>query len=176
LGSLSAPLQFALLAGALLFVTASGLLVEQLILPALRCLEGYSWPGFLQAVRGWMIDRQGPRYDADANRWQELEKKRGGADLSRLELMEHLDLELRLRRIPTEKELRLPSKIGNVLRASERLPAAKYGLDAVICWPRLWLLLPTVTRQELTQARARLDQFVLWWLWSVLFLIWIVWA
>ena len=63
----------------------------------------------------------------------------------------------------------LPTPIGNILRAAERRPADKYGLDTVTLWPRLWLLLPDATRQELLAARTSLDNAVTAAIWGLLF-------
>jgi hypothetical protein len=56
-----------------------------------------------------------------------------------------------------------------LLRAAERRPADKYGLDAVIVWPHLWLLLPDTTQTELHAARASLDAAAADAIWGVLF-------
>jgi hypothetical protein len=63
----------------------------------------------------------------------------------------------------------MPTRTGNILRAAETRPADKYGLEAVIVWPRLWLVMPDVTRQELGTARASLDASVAAVVWGVLF-------
>ena len=80
-----------------------------------------------------------------------------------------------------QHQLPLPDKLmstrlGNILRAAERRPLEKYGLDAIICWSRLWLLLPDAVKQELRAARADLNAAARVWLWSVLFMVWGVWA
>lgn len=62
--------------------------------------------------------------------------------------------------------------MGNILRAAERKPSEKYGLDAVICWSRLWLLLPDTVKQDLQAARADLNTAARVWLWSILFCGW----
>lgn len=66
----------------------------------------------------------------------------------------------------------MPTRLGNVLRAAERWPRDKYGLDALIVWPRLWLLLQQTTRKEIIDARARLDQAVIGLTWGVLIVGW----
>ena len=63
----------------------------------------------------------------------------------------------------------MPTSIGNILRAAERRPADKYGLDAIIVWPRLWLLLPEATRTELRAAYGSLDLATATVIWGVLF-------
>jgi hypothetical protein len=62
------------------------------------------------------------------------------------------------------------------LRAAERRPSDRYCLDAIICWPRLWLLLPEPVKQELQAARAELNNSARLVLWSLLFLVWSIWA
>ncbi|MEP1076060.1 hypothetical protein NDI52_11725 [Leptolyngbya sp. PL-A3] len=64
----------------------------------------------------------------------------------------------------------MPSRLRN-LRASKYRPKERYGLDAVVCWPRLWLL-PDSTRKELQEAWATLNTSVRICLWSLLFLVW----
>jgi hypothetical protein len=52
----------------------------------------------------------------------------------------------------------------------------KYGLDVVVCFPRLWLLLPTEVKGELSDARSRLNGMVRVWIWAVLFVGWGFWS
>jgi hypothetical protein len=77
-----------------------------------------------------------------------------------------------LRTSPDRDDLRMPTRLGDLLRAAEHRPAASYGLDAVVCWRALWLLLPAEIRAELIATRAALDVAVRAWLWGALFLLW----
>jgi hypothetical protein len=81
-----------------------------------------------------------------------------------------------LRNSPREDSMGMPTRLGDVLRAAERRPADKYGLDAIVCWYALWLVLPTEAKTELVQARSTLDKAALAWLWGVLFLVWTPWT
>jgi hypothetical protein len=81
-----------------------------------------------------------------------------------------------LHRIPEQPSLRMPSRLGNVLRAAERRPTERYGLDTSVCWIALWLVLPEQTRTELAQARAAVDSATRTWLWAGLFLVWTPWT
>jgi hypothetical protein len=81
-----------------------------------------------------------------------------------------------LRQYPTQEHDILPTRLGNILRAAERRPRDRYGLDAIICWPRLWLLPPEPAKQELQAARAELNNSARLVLWSLLFLVWSIWA
>jgi hypothetical protein len=69
----------------------------------------------------------------------------------------------------------MPTRLGDVLRAAERRPAEKYGLDAVVCWYALWLLIPADTKAEIVQARSALDNAARVWLWGALFIVWTPW-
>ncbi|HEY0406789.1 MAG TPA: hypothetical protein VGC89_13745 [Pyrinomonadaceae bacterium] len=51
----------------------------------------------------------------------------------------------------------LPTLLGNVMRAAEDFPDKRYGLDAVVFWPRLYPLLPENMLVILTDQRNQLD-------------------
>ena len=70
----------------------------------------------------------------------------------------------------------MPTRLGDILRAAERRPFEKYGLDAVVCWTALWLVLPADARTELAQTRGRLDGALRMWLWGALFIVWTPWT
>ena len=67
----------------------------------------------------------------------------------------------------------MPTRLGNILRAAEQRPLERYGLDAIICWSRLWLLLPDAVKKDLQEARADLNSAARVWLWSLLFIGWV---
>ena len=81
-----------------------------------------------------------------------------------------------LRTSPREDGLGMPTRLGDILRASERRPADHYGLGAIICWYRLWMLLPEEVKIEISQARLQVDQAVRGWLWGALFIVWAPWV
>jgi hypothetical protein len=85
------------------------------------------------------------------------------------DLATYARLERRRRRRPTSAAYFLPTPIGNIMRAAERRPADKYGLDAIALWPRLWLLLPDSTRDQLRTARAAVNAPVVAATWGLLF-------
>ena len=51
----------------------------------------------------------------------------------------------------------MPTQLGNVLRTSEFYSIKRYGLDAVVAWPRLQSLLPKDFAESLRDAKANLD-------------------
>ena len=78
--------------------------------------------------------------------------------------------------VPEREEDYMPTKLGNILRAAENHADERYGLVTYICWPHLWLLLADGTKKEIIEARAKLDTAARIFLWSLLFLVWTIWA
>jgi hypothetical protein len=153
----------------LLTVAASGFVVQQFDFTVLRLLEGY-WPGWLTPLAGWLVKGQRRRFKRLDQQLQTLNRQ-GLATLTPQEREAYIQADLDLGEFPEVGRL-LPTRLGNILRAAEDHCAAKYGLDAIICWPRLWLLLPEATKTELSQARQQLNGTVRIWVWGMLFLIW----
>ena len=180
LGRLSGVEQAALLIGAFLIVSASGVVVRMLALPVIRVLEGYWPPGFRAAGRG-LVNIQTCLVQRREGRHQELSPKVNDGTATAAEVSEFIRIDNWLRRIPTEERVgvavrRMPTRLGNVVRAAEVWPLAKYGLDAVRCWSRLWLVLPDDARDDITTARTGLDVAATVWLWGLLSVIWTVWV
>jgi len=80
-----------------------------------------------------------------------------------------------LRSAPRLDALGMPTRLGDILRAAEQRPHDKYGLDAIICWSALWLLLPAEAKTELVQAGSALDNAARAWLWGAVFVVWTPW-
>ncbi|MFD5130959.1 hypothetical protein [Streptomyces olindensis] len=180
LGRQRPPVQLLAAALGLLVVAASAMAVQQFVMPTLRLLEGY-WPRWFGFPRNLLIARVRERDEADRAEWQRLAQLVLGPgarpDGETVRRYAQIDRQRQLR--PHESAALMPTRIGNVLRAAESRPGAKYGLDAVTVWPRLWLLLPETTRKELEVARLALDRAVAASLWGLLFLVfspWSLWA
>jgi hypothetical protein len=180
LGRLSSAEQLSIAVGALLVVATSGVVVQRLTLPLLRLLEGY-WPAWLNPLRRAIVERRSLRIGREQQRRDELAALLDEGTASAEEAREYISLDRRLRRVPSEasRELvvrRMPTRLGDILRAAESWPADKYGLDAVRCWPALWLTLSEGTREQLAEARGQLDATASICLWGVLFAVWSFWA
>jgi len=168
---LSGAEQVVVAAGGLLCLIGSAGVVEQLTFPILRLLEGY-WPSGLGPLKDALTRLAGRRMQRDEARLQALEAKRRAGPLNARDASELVRLDERLRRFPAAPESRMPTKLGNVLRAGESWPRDKYGLDAAVCWPSLWLLLSDAVRDELVEARKRLDTAVALAVWGALLAVW----
>ena len=57
---------------------------------------------------------------------------------------------------PENPEWVLPTRLGNVLRASERYPSREYGINAIQLWPRLVAVIPEGYAVVLADARTTL--------------------
>lgn len=173
-------MQVILLGAVLVGVSASAWLVERLEFPTLRWLEGY-WPSWMRPLKHCLSHAQWARIEAKRKKWHELCSKKEGLELhddhlSVQDREEYIMLDVALMRAPVSEQDCMPTRLGNILRAAERKPSNRYGLDAVICWPRLWLLLPDGIKKELTEARAALDMQTRLWIWSTLFIVWSYWT
>lgn len=185
--ALPVSLQIALLVAVALGLVASALLAERLTVPALRLLEGY-WPaGRPKRLRRRLVERQIRRraraYQRASRLAAGLLRPGDGSPMTVAEqrLARELPAELarmeqRLHWLPADPAMVMPTRLGNVLRTAEGRPAMKYGLDAVACWPHLWLLLDNDSRLELTRARGSLDAAVRLWFWGALTVVWTVWT
>ena len=54
----------------------------------------------------------------------------------------------------------MPTKFGNILKASEAYAGTRYGIDSVQFWPRLWHVIPTSYQQTIENARNELSFLV----------------
>jgi len=158
-------LLFAIMMG--LAITAS--LLKRFDFFVLRFLEGYYWSGWRQSllrnIENWRIKKAETRRDELMKKphWEAEEEK------------EFAQLDRQLMYVPPQAQ-RMPTRLGNLLRAIEMRPSHKYGLHIFVCWPRLWLLLPDNVKQEVEQARHDLDTTVQIWMWGVLFAVWSFWG
>jgi len=164
----------ALAVGGLLLLAASAAAVEWLQPTVLRLAEGY-WPPPFQRLRFALARRVQARLGEKESRWQALADvapERRTAE----QRAEYVRLDAELARYPVDPRHLLPTRLGNVLRAAEEYPQVRYGLVTSVCWPRLWLLLPQETRQTLSEARQRINSAARFFVYSVLFVAWTVWA
>lgn len=147
------------LVGVVTVVTASGVVISRFATSILRCLEGY-WPSWASRFA-----------QRRKNHWRQIvdEMEQANARLTSVEsdTAAIASLEQQLRRFPAARDV-LPTRIGNIIRAGERRPLYWYGLDPIVVWPQLWLVLADQPRIVMAVARARLDRSIVAFLWAAL--------
>ncbi|MGD0952601.1 MAG: hypothetical protein ABR985_09440 [Methanotrichaceae archaeon] len=157
----------------LLALVASNGLMEWLQLPLLRLVEGY-WPSFLDPINSSLVRRVREKVESERKRWEALARSYG--NLCQDQIKEYAQLEGDLIMYPEKSHLLLPTKLGNILSAAEEYPEIRYGLETVTTWPRLWLVLPTSTKDELQVTRDSLNEKTRLLGWSLLFFTWSIWS
>lgn len=155
----------------LLALVFSSVVMRALRFPFLRLLEGYwSWPlNYLGRVIVWLRKPRFEKKYAELRRLASIAAK----DQTSAERERFLELDRWAHMHPVNPRDLLPTTLGNTLRAREYTPERKYGLDAIICWSRLWSLLPETFRADLTEARASLDRLAELFFWGFFFLCWV---
>ena len=68
-----------------------------------------------------------------------------------------LKFPLKKGRKKTETEAVLPTMMGNILWSYEDYPESNYGMEPTFYWPRLWLVLNSQTRKEISAIWAEAD-------------------
>ena len=158
----------------LLLLTVSSVVARWLQLPVLRLAEGY-WPWPLRKARFKVAAWVGKRLAKREERWQELDEvapERRTAEKQ----AEDARLDAALARYPVDGRRLMPTPLGNILRAAEEHPQVRYGLVTGVCWPRLWLVLPEGAQKALGEARHELNGAARLLFWSIVSLLWTVWA
>ncbi len=169
------PLQIAILVFGLCVVATSAFVAQQFDTEVLRGLEGYWYPGIrllLKPLSAYQIKR---RANLEST-WITLNQKLKDGSADPVDRTKYIRIDRALRAYPREDYDILPTRMGNILRSAERRPLKDYGLDAIVFWPYLWLLLPESTRKDIQEARSELNNAVRLFLWSVLFLVWTIWT
>jgi hypothetical protein len=141
----------------------------------LRGLEGYWYPG-VRRLSVPLLHWQKARRRRILKTLKQLNPKLQNSAATAAERAEFVRCDRALHQWPEQEDDLLPTRLGNILRAAERRPYHRYGLDAIVCWPRLWLLLPEAVKKDLQAAQTELSNAVRLVFWSLLFLIWSIWA
>lgn len=128
--------QVVLLVAALAWITFWAYLIAALTPSFIRIAEGY-WPFRLTRLSRWRrrrhLDRQAwlAKDTAAFARW-------------------HADYPLRAADV-------MPTRLGNILRAAEDHALDRYAINAIVAWPRLYVLLPDQFTTALAAAKTPVD-------------------
>jgi hypothetical protein len=127
---------------------------QPLQLSLVRLLEGY-WGDsrVARALAPPLLERQRRRRD----RLDQAQSVSGSEELDAEQKASMDDAGWALRRFYPARDRVRPTALGNALRAAEDRAGARYGLDAVTIWPRLYPLLPDSVKALLDDHRNQLD-------------------
>lgn len=142
--------QVALVAG---LIAILAVIVQPLQFQLLQLFEGYwnpSWP-YVPTLLKRGVERHRRRRRLLEAVYLPDPEQRVGSDT---EITSAL---WQLRHLYPSAERVLPTRLGNVLRASEDRAGSRYGLESIVVWPRLYPLLPDRMLGILTEQRNRLD-------------------
>ena len=161
---------------ALLVLVFSSLIIEAIRFPILRLLEGY-WPWLFNYLSQFIVSvrrRSFQRKFDELWRLKALEQKTLGSDppIEPMKSQRLMELETWVHWNPAGPDRLLPTALENILRSRESDPERNYGLDAVVCWPRLSHLFPENVRGDLDEARASLYRLIALCFWGLLFMLW----
>jgi len=178
----SQPAQVKLLVGIelILGLTLSSLALSSLQTSILRAYEGYwaglfSWPvvgSLIRRLHDTLLERQRQARGSLQSRMDELAEQ-----ITVLEKGDQANEATRRQAIPLRRELAevewtaiqryvvedtqlRPTALGNILRVAECYPRHRYGMDAVILWPRLMAVLPKEFVGAVGETRLSLDALV----------------
>ncbi|AUI68946.1 hypothetical protein [Beggiatoa leptomitoformis] len=158
-------------------IVLSSAIVKALQFELLRLLEGYNWSDYgLHWFYVKKIQFYENQYQQRLNRWSELDAK--VLQKQPLTSKESLIYTKLKGEIASTSDITppMPTRLGNILRGYEQRSYKKYGLDSIICWSRLWLVLPESTQKELSATRDALDEAIQLVAWGILFFIWTIWS
>jgi hypothetical protein len=144
--SLSGQLQAFSVVGLLIVVTLFAYLLANLQFTITRLFEGY-WPRAFQSIRNW-------RAGFYLKKWQYL--GRLAETVGTTEQNEIYAQQLAYYPPPNHLDKMMPTRLGNILRASEIYAYDRYGIDAAPIWSRLSQLLKpeeTAAIEELKLTR-----------------------
>lgn len=134
-------------------VVVVALIAEPLQVTLVRLLEGYwgqSRVGRLLAAPGLAFHR------ARRGRLDRAQRRSPGDPVSARALAAREEAARKLRAYPPEAAI-LATMLGNVLRSAEGRAGSRYGLDAIVVWPRFYPLLSDKVTAVLDDLRDQLD-------------------
>ncbi|MFE4105936.1 hypothetical protein [Almyronema epifaneia] len=164
--------QIIILFATFLTILASAFFVQSFDSKVLYFLQGY-WPNYLQPLHRTLVRRHKKRRYEIEHAFQVLARRSMEGNLSPIERTFFVQIDTKLQKSPPVQDL-MPTQLGNIMKSAEHRIVSKYGLDASICLPRLWLILPETVRQTFQETRFNLNDIARVWLWGILFNVWVM--
>jgi hypothetical protein len=153
----------------LMAITLVAFIIHYLQVPISRLYEGYwdDWP-ILRRLGQWKRKRYAnqltaldERLDALAEQIPTLEQDEKPAGDLRAELNRLSARRLLYFPPPGDAAQIMPTRLGNIYKVAELYPYRRYGIDAVIVWPRLREVLPENFVGRLQEMKIAVDFLLL---------------
>lgn len=126
----------------------------------IRFLEGYH---YLETPLGkFMIKLQKRKYNRLRKKTEQLKEEyfryKNAGEMPPAQLTKKYGniLSNFVSRYPDSKYI-MPTSLGNIIKASERYPRKIYGIDSILFWSRIMLIVPKDSKDMLNSAKAQLD-------------------
>jgi hypothetical protein len=143
-------------------VFVSSVLLYNLNVPIVRMFEGYPWRESRIGV--WLTKCHQERFDQGSRsrrciRRLHLEARIAGltTDLSCLDGVYWQVSRMLNDEYPDERDLVLPTRLGNVIRAFETYTTRQYGMPAIQAWPRLQAVVDASFANSVDAAKTAFD-------------------
>jgi uncharacterized repeat protein (TIGR01451 family) len=154
--------EWKLAATSFLTLVLTGLLLN-LNIPIIRFYEGYPWKE--SWIGGWWLKRARARFDALQARWRGMRtliyvsEPPATYEASQAEIVERWrEIGLAVNReLPSQRDLVLPTRLGNVIRSFESYPDVQYGMDSIVLWPRLIAVIDKEYAAAIDESKAAVD-------------------
>lgn len=145
-------------------------LVDSMIFPLLRLCEGYDWPWIFAVFTKKRIEAIRKELEQDQREWIALANRFD--ILTVAERNKYNQIDEKFDSYPVNLELLLPTRLGNILRATEEYPERFYGLNIFVVLPRLLQVLPEDIRKEINETREQINQYIRQIIWGIFFFVW----
>jgi hypothetical protein len=141
-------------AGIGILIVIVALALEVLQTPIVRMFEGY-WGD--SRLAQWLGEKRKQHW---RKKRQHLVDSSHSINLSDMDSILTADRKLQTQ-FPSKDRV-LPTRLGNVLRASEDRVGQRYGLQTIAVWPRLYPFIGATLMAALDDVRDRLDMTLRW--------------
>ncbi len=129
-----------------------------------RFFEGYYLPSQISKPMAEQLGRKFEKRKESIQAVLDIVESKDPEEFSIEELLDFSEQQekakyeyLRLETVaPIDSSLLLPTRLGNILRASELYPAEKYAVPGVMLWPRLLQLLPKDLKDQLEEKNNQM--------------------
>jgi hypothetical protein len=137
----------------LVFIWLLSILLMAFSRPIIRLLEGYGNLNPFCILSSWQENKFKAQAEPQLNKLARvLDARRRG--VPETEEFEEHSVWRATRDFPEALDLVLPTRLGNVMRAYERYSDVVYEIEAIVLWPRLFMIIPEEARDRIRESEG----------------------